>query len=197
MIINISSNILSHRTNRLLLLYTNMLYIRHGLKAYRNGESDKFYFDPPLTEQGKSTAIARFSDLLFKQGLPQYIVSSPYLRARETAQIAHDVILQLTGVSVPINYDPLLGEYLGNHSKKDLADGVHPETLELQPIPPEEWRDYSARIQKHRAQAREYTWYITHGVVIQSITYLKAGKKIRQPRELTGILITDDTVTII
>lgn len=196
MISNISANILTRRVNRL-LLYTNMLYIRHGLKAYRNGESDKFYFDPPLTEQGKSTAIARFSDLLFKQGLPQYIVSSPYLRARETAQIAHDVILQLTGVSVPINYDPLLGEYLGNQRKKDLADGVRSETLELQPIPPEEWRDYSARIQRHIAQATEYTWYITHGVVIQSIAYLKAGKKLPQPSELTGILVTDNTIVVI
>ena len=197
MIGNTSANILSRRTNRLILLYTNMLYIRHGLKAYRNGESDKFYFDPPLTEQGKSTAIARFSDLLFKQGIPEYIISSPYLRARETAQIAHDVILQLTGVSIGVKYDPLLGEYLGNQRKKDLADGVHPETLELQPIPPEEWRDYSARIQKHIAQATDCTWYITHGVVIQSIAYLKAGKKIPQPKELTGILVIDNTINII
>lgn len=196
MISNITGNILSSRKNRVLLYYI-MLYIRHGEKAYRNGESDKFYFDPPLTEHGKSTAIIRFSDLLFKQGLPQYIVSSPYLRARETAQIAHDVILQLTGVTVPINYDPLLGEYLGNQRKKDLADGVRPETLELDPIPPEEWRDYSLRIQRHISQASNYTWYITHGVVIQSIAYLKAGKKLAQPAELTGILVTDNTITMI
>ena len=179
------------------LIYDIMLYIRHGQKAYRNGESDKFYFDPPLTEQGKSTAISRFSDLLFKQGIPQRIISSPYLRARETAQIAHDVILQLTGASIPVSYDPLLGEYLGNQRKKELQDGVRPETLELQPIPPEEWRDYSFRVRRHLERAHDCTWYITHGVVIQSIAYFKSGKKLPQPSELTGILVEDNSITVV
>lgn len=177
--------------------YHIMLYIRHGQKAYRNGESDKFYFDPPLTEQGKSAAIARFSDLLFTQGVPQRIISSPYLRARETAQIAHDVILQLTGLVVPVTYDSLLGEYLGNQKKKDLYDGVRPETLELHPIPPEEWRDYSMRVRQLLLTAKESTWNITHGVVIQSIAYLKANKRISHPNELAGILVDNNSVMVI
>ena len=171
-----------------------MLYIRHGQKAYRNGGSEKFYFDPPLTEQGRTEAIKRFADLLFYQGVPERIISSPYLRARETAQIAHDVILRLTGLSISVTYDPLLGEYLGNQRKMDLCDGVRPETLELQPIPPEKWKEYSFRIKKHLLYAKEYTWYITHGVVIQSIAHLKAHKKLNRPNELSGILVSDNSV---
>jgi broad specificity phosphatase PhoE len=177
--------------------YDIMLYIRHGQKAYSNGKADKFCFDPPLTEQGKTASITRFSNLLLTQGLPQRIISSPYLRARETAQIAHDVILQLTGISIPVSYDPLLGEYLGNQKRKELYDEVRPETLELNPIPPEDWHDYSARIRRHLTNARESTWYITHGVVIQSVAYFVASKKLSHPGELSGIFVNNNTITAI
>lgn len=177
--------------------YDIMLYIRHGQKAYSNGKAEKFCFDPPLTEQGKAASVSRFSDLLLTQVLPQRIISSPYLRARETAQIAHDVILQLTGISIPVSYDPLLGEYLGNQKKKELYSQVRPETLELNPIPPEQWHEYSMRIRRHLDNALESTWYITHGVVIQSIAHFVADKKLVRPSELSGIIVNNKTVTVI
>lgn len=176
-----------------------MLYIRHGQKAYKNGKTKDFSLDPGLTDAGKDDARARFRDLVISQGVPAYIVSSPYLRARETAQIANDVILELTGHTVEIIYDGRLGEYLGHHRDKDLRTCLRPETLKHNPIGAEYWRQFTSRIKKYVKSLNGSTdpiWCITHGVVIKTIarTY---GYEVNYPCELKGIRVNHEGVTLI
>lgn len=173
-----------------------MLYIRHAQKAYRNGGANEFSLDPGLTEEGKQRSRIKFHKLVVKYGVPSKIVTSPYLRARETAQIAHDVIFEETGHDIKIIHDPIIGEYLGHQFNRDIFQCLRPDTLNHNPIPPEEWEQYSARIYNHVKIAEENTWFISHGIVIQSIAYFN-GKKIPYPSELGGICIQNTGIIAI
>lgn len=173
-----------------------MLYIRHGQKAYNNGASTEFSLDPHLTESGRDACKVRFRSLVEKYGIPMKIISSPYLRARETATIASEVIYEITNKTIEISYDPLIGEYLGHHNGKDINKCLHEETLVHNPIPPEQWKQYSARVRKHTREAQTNVWYITHGLIIQSIALFN-GTKIPHPSELTGIYIDTNGISMI
>jgi broad specificity phosphatase PhoE len=174
-----------------------MLYIRHAQKLYRNGHHHEFSLDPGLTDSGRESAKVKFAQLIQIYGIPSLIISSPYLRTRETANIARDIIYEQTHILIEIIYDPAIGEYLGHQTHRDLQQSLHPDTIIHNPIPPEQWKQYSARISKHiKTSTQSSVWYITHGLVIQSVAFFH-GRKIPHPNELEGICIRNATVEII
>lgn len=225
-----------------------MFYIRHAEKSYSNGNSSEYSLDPNLTEKGRKMAEIKFKQLLDRYGIPNKIISSPYRRTRETSEIAQNVIFKYTGKSIDITYSPLIGEYLGHQTHRNINTSLHPDTLKLNPIPPENWREYGYRVRQHLQlipnhfpkrpikykrnitqnnnivtkhlvrinsnKKSEYiqnlqwnsldeqkidiyqnttsntniVWFITHGIVIQSVAFFK-GKKINYPSELKGIIV--------
>lgn len=174
-----------------------MIYIRHAEKAYKNGGASEYSLDPELTNQGRVTAREKFEHLLNTYGIPDKIITSPYLRARETAEIAADVLFQMTGFEIELIYDCTLGEYLGNQKHKDITNCLRSETLIHNPIPPESWDQYTHRIRKHiKSRSQSNIWYITHGIVIKTIARL-IGEKIDYPGPLEGIRISNKIITTI
>lgn len=178
-----------------------MLYIRHAQKAYSNGAVKEFSLDPALTDAGRTAARSKFRQLIIQHGIPTRIICSPYLRARETAQIANEVVAEITNSQVEITYDREIGEYLGHHHGKNLQQCLRPETLVHNPIPPELWKQYQTRIRKYVrdtnwACSKQLTWHITHGLIIQSIAQFR-GYKIKHPEELSGIRVDEHEVSLI
>ncbi len=174
----------------------DMLYIRHGQKSYRNGKSEKFSLDPDLTIEGKFLAKSKFQQLVKHHGIPIKIISSPYLRTRETSEIAQYVIFEMTGQLIEIVCDNMIGEFLGKQYNKKLSEYLRPETLAYNPIPSEYINEYETRIYKHIKSAATNTWYITHGLNIKSIAAC-IGQKINYPHELCGIRIDENKITFI
>jgi broad specificity phosphatase PhoE len=178
-----------------------MLYVRHGKKSYSNRKSSVYSLDPNLTNDGKKQAHHKFKYLLKKFGCPDLIITSPYLRTRETADIAQFTIFELTDIFVPILYDSAIGEYLGNQKNVSLDTEVRPETLIHNPIPPETWEDFICRVKSHVYKTDNadgdnlYIWYVTHGLVIQKIcsTY---GVDIPYPSELSGVFINNRQIQV-
>jgi broad specificity phosphatase PhoE len=177
-----------------------MLYIRHSFKAYQNGKCDSTQkkFDPPLTDEGQKLAQLKFKALLSERSVPEMIVSSPLLRARQTACIAQDVIFTETGISVPIVINRALGEYFGNHKGIIADDDFHPETLLFDPIRSENMRGLSLRVKNFREEltggSEKIIWHVTHGIVITELAK-QYGQPIRYPKELQGIEIKDGVVS--
>lgn len=165
------------------------LYIRHGEKLYNNGDSIIFCLDPGLTEKGKEEAWTEFSLIVQDFEVPEKIVSSPYLRTRQTAEIAQDVIFSITGKIVPIFIDPMVGEYLGHQIGKDLNKCLRKETLQFNPIPQETWNEFCNRISTHTKTEGNNIWYITHGLVIKMIAHAN-GEKLDRPKPLKGICLS-------
>lgn len=173
-----------------------MLYIRHAQKAHRNGAAHEFSLDPGLTEDGRERAKDTFKEFISIYGIPSRIVCSPFLRARETAEIANRVVAEYTGKLLDIIYDPQIGEYLGYHRDKDMTKCIRPETLIYKPLPPEQWKQYSKRIRNFVRNIRPcdgVTWYITHGLIIKSIAHF-LGHNLDYPDELSGIYINPSIV---
>ena len=173
-----------------------MLYIRHSEKMYRNGNSVRYPLDPGLTSKGRDMAEDKFELLVCKYGVPSRIIASPYLRTRETAMIAQNKIFQITGRQVEIFCASELGEYLGYRKSKTRTSDFTPDTNAYNPITLESWREYNVRLRRHILNALPDTWYITHGVFVQTISKMY-GWKIKYPSELEGILVTPDTITLI
>lgn len=171
-----------------------MLYIRHSYKKYANGMSTTFSLDPPLTDHGREKAQEKFTQLLKKYGVPDKITTSPFLRARETAQIAQDVILSETGISVPIKYDRDIGENLEHHQDKDIKQHLRPETLQYLPYPPEKHWQFVKRVKNHRLSDPGNGWYITHGYIIYCLAK-QYKQTIKYPHELQGIYIENNNIT--
>lgn len=169
------------------------IYIRHAEKRYKNNGSMTYPLDPDLTEQGIQEAKNKFLQLLITYGVPNSIICSPYLRARQTAILAANVIYKHIGILVPIIYDRDIGEYLG-HQDNINNQSFTKETWELNPIVDKSWYEFEGRIKLHKVYSR--SWCITHGVVIQSLakTY---NKKIKHPKTLTGILIEQNNIILI
>lgn len=178
-----------------------MLYIRHGEKAYSNGNSEKFPLDPPLTEKGKIDAKEKFTQLLLAYGHPEVIICSPFLRTRETAEIAVEVIYNNNNVLVPMIFSNNIGEYLGNQTKI-LPQFLKEETLNYNPILMESWQQFIERTKPHNIPNICKAWYISHGLTIQHIIkhhkqHLNDVTKTSYPKVLEGFAIIDNIVTTI
>lgn len=182
------------------------IYLRHSNKAYNNGKNDTYPYDPPLTEVGRTNAREAFSELIREYGPPDRVVVSPYLRTRQTAEIAKEVLNE-AGHLPPFDHDPDLGEYLGQAFKVDncdsatlrcLEENLRPETLLHNPHPPETRDQFQRRIQRlvERERGKEdVAWYITHGIYIQGVASCYR-KKIRHPHPVTGIVISSGQLNL-
>lgn len=176
-----------------------MLYIRHSEKTHKNGESPIFPLDPDLTDHGKNLAKNKFQFLYKKFGTPKKIITSPFLRTRQTAQIAQDIIYENTGCLVEIYVDNFLGEFVSNkHKFIDKSSALTPETLQYDPFYLENWNQFIERINYFTKNNNNYdnTWYITHGLIIQCISK-NMGKKISYPGILEGFTIFNGQIITI
>lgn len=171
-----------------------MLYLRHGKKMYQNGRSADFPLDPGLVKESYRSSVFRLRYLLQKFNLPNKIIASPYLRTRETAKILQSIVLKDYKVYVPIVYDPLIGEYLGNCTNYDIKLSIRPETLVHGPLVEQNWTEFVDRVQRHIDTNPTDGWYITHGIFIKTLAFLK-GKKVKYPQELQGIYILNNIIT--
>ena len=145
------------------------VWLRHGEKSHANGKGSTGYsHDPELTNKGVEQIRSQTNSLLQKFAPPLEITCSPFLRCRQSAEAMRDVILQVTGIEVPI----VVGEYLGNHPHLQLHGAVDPQTLEYKPVVNETLKSFKKRrmpnIIKHNLHANR--WYITHGIIVDHLT---------------------------
>lgn len=147
------------------------IYIRHGDKAYGNGKVEKYKHDPPLTIIGVKEMTTLTLSLLEKYRLPQYIISSPYRRCRESAGHIIKTIYLNTGKEIPLFIDVNVSEYLGNHKKSRLD--VYPETMKYNPPHPETFHNFRQRIIDHDSKCPDNVWVVTHGIVIDTVARIR------------------------
>lgn len=172
------------------------IYIRHAHKSYKNGQplvekskvrtnrEQRFSYahDPPLTREGRKAAAKLAEELLSKYPTPAHIITSPYLRARETAAIMAGVIVKkYSPTTIQISCQAELSEYLGNHNRESLD--VAPSTAKHSPPHPETFFQFRARIAEHYKswleadEETDVTWIITHGIVINELLHTHYHKR--------------------
>jgi broad specificity phosphatase PhoE len=167
------------------------IYIRHGEKAHSNGKSESFPFDPELTEKGKELVVKRCS-LLLTYGLPTVIETSPFLRARETAQILRDNTKSKDSITIKLN-------------DEEIFSSLRPETLEGQPYCNESYHSFKVRVKrflksfgKNNVNVKEVRWYITHGIVIKEIAkYHKYNISSNKINYLSILICNDEDGSVV
>jgi len=178
-------------------------FIRHGQKLWNNGRKPNwmkgYSHDPPLNMVCKKD-IQTTSLQIVAEHIPTEIISSPFLRCRQTAILIHES-LNGRGIKVPVIVDSDLGEYLGNwkigtsgHSRQiDPIVDISPETLayiheqdRVETMPQFEER-MSRILTKNWAQ--KSVWVVTHGLVISTLNKLSKSNLIEIPSEAGWCLL--------
>jgi broad specificity phosphatase PhoE len=154
--------------------------MRHGDKLFENGELDinKGHVDAPLTHGNDIKRQKAF------MGNVKLIVTSPYLRCRQTAEIISDG-------EIPIVIDQDLREYVRWSAERAYPPVVEPSTEDLlidqdsedsQHVKiAESKKEFSSRVKRFAAK----TWYfqdnvliVSHAAVLKNLAKIIFGKDI-------------------
>lgn len=167
------------------------IFIRHGHKEYANTIASKYGLDCGVDNFGGWAATIQFESLL-KTCLPNVLVTSPFYRARQTANVAQLVIRELTGIIVPIYVDSKLGEFLiqDKYSPKIVHDRelLRPATLIHKPIFPETKRQHRSRMESLLRSTAESMNFTVNYLVTLNTTHQTKTDNVK-PGQFFGSLI--------
>jgi broad specificity phosphatase PhoE len=91
------------------------LLVRHAEKIHDNSDNTTMYpLDSDITEGGVELTRLKYSEIISSEVVLRSIISSPYLRARHTAQI-------LSNDQIPITIDVTVSEYLGHQWRQRIS----------------------------------------------------------------------------
>ena len=89
----------------------SLLWIRHGEKKFKNGKGIPGYsqHDPPLKENSDMKINILGHNIFLNFGIPDKIISSPFLRTRETSLKLINFFRQQYSVEIPMVIDTNIG----------------------------------------------------------------------------------------
>lgn len=157
-----------------------IVWIRHAEKQYANhkGPVGCKQHDSPIqnTNSENERIKHRTLNLIDTYGIPNTIIYSPFLRARQTMDKIYSIIKTLSDNPVEFLCDPDIGEYLGFQKPKGAAADVEPTTSTYYPGKKvylgESIDELKTRVYKHINKIKNkpgVIWVITHGFVIKHI----------------------------
>lgn len=149
-----------------------IVVIRHLSKAFYNKTFDPGHdmrLDPPIIDDPEEAKKLYHS--LIKP--PSIVWVSPYLRARQTAEVLNSIHLNETGEQLKIEVTNEIGEYLGDIKPIQPKDFAR-ETLHYSPILDTSIDSLNSRIQSFVSKLRKIpddkvVWVITHGRIADEI----------------------------
>lgn len=150
-----------------------LIYIRHC--ADHSEKSSTFVHDAKINQKGRRECQKVTLELIDRFGIPKVIVTSPFLRARQTTKIMKSVIRKSKGVKVKVIVDKTLGRFFTSDQR--IEPQIRPETTAYGPIVDKCNHELKRRIRKHLKkviskgyhQKPEVIWCISHGVIIKKL----------------------------
>ena len=167
-----------------------MFLVRHGEKVYGNRDRmpkvdcntgapilKLYQHDSPLTQSAVEDILEVREECL-EQFAPEYIVCSPFLRCRQTAQI-------LSGGQIPIYIDASLREFLGNADENKIEiDPITQQHTATSNLKLKETEDEFIQRCKQIPKLdfwKPGVWIVTHGFVIKTLLDLTNKKRNKSP----------------
>jgi broad specificity phosphatase PhoE len=163
------------------------VFIRHARKEYMNGKGPEgsFQHDPGILEDQENLVASRMSRLKRLYSSPQLLISSPYLRTRQTSA--------LMGGDFPLLIDSRVSEYLGGRTPDETS--LSEDTLSFSPplVGEETITQLKERVKSFLdyLEGREETviYICTHGVVIDMISPLILENETKDIPELGALIL--------
>lgn len=172
-----------------------IILIRHGKKAYRNnkGPLGKPKHDPELKSDLEKEIGKKSLYYFHTHGFPDKIISSPFLRTRQTSQI----IKRFLPLNIEITIEKEIEEFLGFQKPIGKLADLDSETKKYtQPkLGVEKFNQIQNRILKFYNKLskdnQENVLVVTHGILINKLAnYFQL--KVKHINELEGIIIKDN-----
>jgi broad specificity phosphatase PhoE len=142
-----------------------IVLIRHAEKLH---ESTLQYYDSPIRKSEWYRGETLLQNYIMKHDIqPTKIISSPYLRTRETATI----LSRITGLDIEVENG--FSNYIGPR-KSFNNEAFHESTLRYKPSRPETKSEFHKRIREaltsliEESTEDETIWVVTHRFVISS-----------------------------
>jgi hypothetical protein len=161
------------------------IYIRHANKEYKN--SSTINQDPNITNKGRRESKIVGSKLIEIWGIPDLIITSPYLRCRETT---HEMIGEH---KVRIIVDSNISEYMGHQKHKNIL--LTDETQSYSPPMDNTINDLIFRTIDHNEQfsylnsTKCVVWIITHSFFMHHLRLTLGLSKTPRTKELSGFTV--------
>jgi len=178
-----------------------IMWIRHGKKKYKNGKAiDGGREHDPGLINSVDEIHSLCKNIKKKYGRPDVIITSPFLRTRQTA----DLIQTFFGCSIPIYVDTDVTEFLGwVKPVGNLADIDAITSTFIKPLlGVENVTDVQRRVMKHLTRLKRKISsgttniiVVTHGIVIKYIYKTITGNTISKIDELGGVTINKGIIT--
>jgi broad specificity phosphatase PhoE len=158
-----------------------IVWIRHAEKQYANHKGPvgcKQHDSPIQNNESENERIKlRTLSLIDHYGIPDTIVYSPFLRARQTMNKIHSIIKEYSDKPIEFLCDPDIGEFLGFQKPKGGLADVEATTSTYYPNKKvylgESIDELKTRVYKHLNKIKNKSgiiWVITHGFVIKHIS---------------------------
>jgi broad specificity phosphatase PhoE len=178
---------------------TTHVFIRHADRDEKG--KGIFDLDPLILKTDVDRARLRFSMLVENGLIPSTIICSPYERTRQTAQIAQEVILEMTGKNVPIQVDIQIRDFINRKKIKKAVSSLIRDSTKKYNIPQfETVEQYNERIIKFVEERmlelnKQNIWFISHGSFInKAIHFISLGEEDFYPHTLSGYIVNIKSV---
>lgn len=157
--------------------YGSILFLRHGPKAFSNrkGFEGSKQLDAPLTNNGKIQVENWSNELINAFGLPDAIITSPYCRTRQTAEILSKTCIKCDHIP-ELYIDSIIGENLSYVNPPPNKNEFYNKTLLFSPIIDNSHDEWLNRIKTYYndlyIENDKNIVIITHGLFVQRIEQL-------------------------
>ena len=150
----------------------SITWLRHAKKKYKNKDNlGEFKHDSPIVDGCEKDIESLCVKLILESKVPDKIICSPFLRARQTC----DMITDLLHLNIPVEIDTSISEYLGWVEPKGKIADVDKVTKRyiIPKLGEENLRDVQKRVNFHlnilKRSNNQNILIITHGIIISKI----------------------------
>lgn len=181
------------------------IWIRHAEKKYNNGwptDGGRLHDSPIADDSQISIDIENMvKDLVEKYGVPDKIITSPFLRTRQTTLLIKQSIKSLYDRDINIEYSTDIGEFLGFCKNKNEEADLDIETKKYYKEPyiiGERIKALYERLVYHIKKinrTENNVWLVTHGMIISKIHAIFNTVEPTRPKPLDYILYDGNKLT--
>lgn len=172
-----------------------LIWIRHAPKEYANGKGPvgSKQYDSPIDSSFDTMLDIELmvDEIVTKYGKPNIIITSPFLRTRQTSLYVREYIKDKYDTDVNVETNKDISEYLGFCRRgENGSDSVHPETflnMDKNIRFDESQVELRNRVKNHLESLRQHKgciWIVTHGIVMSRIYEILFGEKLYRPQTL-------------
>jgi broad specificity phosphatase PhoE len=178
------------------------VWIRHAEKKFKNGKGclwDKQH-DPGIIED-EENIYETVNKLADEYGIPDKILTSPFLRTRQTSDVMKKILLQKYDKNIEISICNNVREYLGFCKSKDGYADLDYQTEKHIGGPvklKESTLNLTLRLESHINNLNKHeknVWIITHGILMSNIYKLHTGDEPDRPKPLDYIIYDNNQIS--